>query len=154
MSTDENMSDVNAVLMAPIALNTTTKIAEESIPIVSKEEPVMVISIDSQIAKSHCSQQTLPFCTRINLNDIQGKIAKEPIRMTSKEEPSSSQTEIAESESIRPTRTDSPLSSHSATIALAEIATINKFKSDIKIKVVYLSRIQLKRLSKRIIYIL
>ncbi|XP_029672347.1 kinesin-like protein KIF23 isoform X7 [Formica exsecta] len=105
MSTDENMSDANAVLMAPIALNTTTKIAEESIPIVSKEEPVM------------------------------GKIAKEPIPMTSKEEPSSSQTEIAESESIRPTRTDSPLSSHSATIALAEIATINKFKSDIKIKI-------------------
>ncbi|XP_029672344.1 kinesin-like protein KIF23 isoform X4 [Formica exsecta] len=135
MSTDENMSDANAVLMAPIALNTTTKIAEESIPIVSKEEPVMVISIDSQIAKSHRSQQTLPFCTRINLNDIQGKIAKEPIPMTSKEEPSSSQTEIAESESIRPTRTDSPLSSHSATIALAEIATINKFKSDIKIKI-------------------
>ncbi|KAM0724569.1 Kinesin-like protein KIF23 [Formica fusca] len=105
MSTDENMSDANAVLMAPIALNTTTKIAEESIPIVSMEEPVM------------------------------GKIAKEPIPMTSKEEPSSSQTEIVESESIRPTRTDSPLSSHSATIALAEIATINKFKSDIKIKI-------------------
>lgn len=69
-STDENMSDTNAVLMAPIASDTTTKIAEESIPIMSKEEPVMVISIDSQVAKNHRSQQTLPFHTRINLNDI------------------------------------------------------------------------------------
>lgn len=139
-STDENISDTNAVLMAPIASNTTTKMnAEESIPIMSKEEPVMVISIDSQVAKNHHSQQTLPFHTRINLNDIQGKIAKEPIPVTSKEEPSNSQTEIAESGSIRPTSTDSAFSSHSATIALAEIATINKFKSDIKIKVkVYL----------------
>ncbi|XP_050448017.1 kinesin-like protein KIF23 isoform X3 [Cataglyphis hispanica] len=105
-STDKNMSDTNAVLMAPIASNTTTKMnAEESIPIMSKEEPVM------------------------------GKIAKESIPVTSKEEPSNSQTEIAESGSIRPTSTDSALSSHSATIALAEIATINKFKSDIKIKI-------------------
>ncbi|KAL6441805.1 hypothetical protein ACFW04_002323 [Cataglyphis niger] len=105
-STDENMSDTNAVLMTPIASNTTTKMnAEESIPIMSKEEPVM------------------------------GKIAKESMPVTSKEEPSNSQTEIEESGSIRPTSTDSALSSHSATIALAEIATINKFKSDIKIKI-------------------
>ncbi|KAL6441806.1 hypothetical protein ACFW04_002323 [Cataglyphis niger] len=135
-STDENMSDTNAVLMTPIASNTTTKMnAEESIPIMSKEEPVMVISTDSQVAKNHRSQQTLPFHTRINLNDIQGKIAKESMPVTSKEEPSNSQTEIEESGSIRPTSTDSALSSHSATIALAEIATINKFKSDIKIKI-------------------
>ncbi|KMQ87408.1 kinesin-like protein kif23 protein [Lasius niger] len=144
-STRESMSDDNAVLMAPIASSTRTEIAEESIPMMSKEKPAMVMSIDSQVPKS---QQTLSSRTRINFrDDIQEKIAKEQIPMTSREESSSSQTEIAE-ESIRTTHTDSP--SHSTTIALAEIATINKFKSDTKVKVVYLSRIQLKRLSKRI----
>lgn len=139
------MSDDNAVLMAPIASSTRTEIAEESILMMSKEKPAMVMSIDSQVPKS---QQTLPSRTRINFrDDIQEKIAKEQIPMTSREESSSSQTEIAE-ESIRTTHTDSP--SHSTTIALAEIATINKFKSDTKVKVVYLSRIQLKRLSKRV----
>lgn len=140
MSTDESMPDVNAVLMAPIASNMEN--AEESIPIVSKEEPAMV---QCPLILSNSQKPSQPgdiaFHTRINLNDIQGKIAKESIPMTSKKELSSLQTETAE-ELIR---TTSP--SCSAKIALAEIATINKFKSDTKSEVIYL-RTQLKRLSK------
>ena len=121
-STRESMSDDNAVLMAPIASSTRTEIAEESIPMMSKEKPAMVMSIDSQVPKS---QQTLSSRTRINFrDDIQEKIAKEQIPMTSREESSSSQTEIAE-ESIRTTHTDSP--SHSTTIALAQHAYVNAF---------------------------
>lgn len=150
MSTDE-MSDVNAVPMALIASNIKTENAEESIPIMSKEEPAIV---QCPLILSNSQEPSQPgdirFHTRINLNDIQRKIAKEPIPMTSKRELSNLQTEIAE-ELIRTTRTVSP--SDSAKIALAEIATIDKFKSDTKSKVIYLSRIQLKRLSKRVIYI-
>jgi len=151
MSTDESMSDVNAVPVAPIASNVKTENAGESIPIMSKEEPA-VVQCPLILSNSQKSSQPgdIAFHTRINLNDIQGKIAKESIPMTSKKELSSSQTDVAE-ELIRTTRTVSP--SHSAKIALAEIATINKFKSDTKSKVIYLSRIQLKRLSKRVIYI-
>lgn len=150
MSTDE-ISDINAVPMTLIASNIKTENAEESIPIMSKEEPAIV---QCPFIFSNSQESSRPgditFHTRINLNDIQRKIAKESIPMTSKRELSNLQTEIAE-ELIRTTRTVSP--SDSAKIALAEIATINKFKSDTKSKVIYLSRIQLKRLSKRVIYI-
>lgn len=139
ISNNENISDANAVLVAPIALNIRTEIAKESIPIMSKEEPAnVVISIDSQVVKNSviAVSKSRLCCTRINLISInvifQGKIAREPIPVTSKEELSSLQTEIAE-ESIQTMCTDSP--SHSATVALAEIATINKFKSDTKVKV-------------------
>lgn len=121
---------------SPIASNTRTEIAEESIPMVSKTEPAG--SIDSQIPKSHRSQETLLSRSRIDLSDdVQGKIAKESIPMASKEESSPpSRTEIVE-ESIRTLHTDSPCSTM---IALAEIATNNKSKSDTKVKVGYLEQ--------------
>ncbi|XP_025268620.1 kinesin-like protein KIF23 isoform X1 [Camponotus floridanus] len=132
MSTDESMSD--AVLVAPtVASNVKTENAGESIPIMSKEEPAVV---HGPLILSNSQRSSQPgdiaFHTGINLNDIQGKIAKESIPMTSKKELSSSQTDIPE-ELIRTTRTVSP--SHSVKSALAEIATINKFKSDTKSKI-------------------
>lgn len=116
MSTDESMSD--AVLVAPtVASNVKTENAGESIPIMSKEEPAVV---HGPLILSNSQRSSQPgdiaFHTGINLNDIQGKIAKESIPMTSKKELSSSQTDIPE-ELIRTTRTVSP--SHSVKSALA-----------------------------------
>ncbi|CAL1682504.1 unnamed protein product [Lasius platythorax] len=95
----------------------------------SDDNAVLMAPIASS-TRTEIAEESIPMMSKEK--PAMEKIAKEQIPMTSREESSSSQTEIAE-ESIRTTHTDSP--SHSTTIALAEIATINKFKSDTKVKI-------------------